>query len=136
MDICYLRGNELEPSELPPRLFVDDVLDFGVGLRQSLVQDLVLKRRACEMDRLLRAEITGYVVGRGCCGHCSANERGCGTKRMVGEERAEHPCVLAYDYGGLIFLLGPATGKTRVELRTPSVPLSADRAMRRRNNWP
>lgn len=39
----YLRRNELEPSKLPPCLFIDDILDFGVALRQRLVQDFVLK---------------------------------------------------------------------------------------------
>jgi len=38
----YLRRDELEPSELPPCLFVYDVLDFGVGLCQGLVQNFVL----------------------------------------------------------------------------------------------
>ena len=40
--VRYLRRNELEPGELPPCLFVDDVLDFRVALGQRLVQDLVL----------------------------------------------------------------------------------------------
>jgi len=41
--VRYLRRNEFEPSELPPCLFVDDILDFRIDLRQRLVQDLVLK---------------------------------------------------------------------------------------------
>ena len=40
----YLRRDELEPSKLPPCFFVDDVLDFGVGLCQGLVEYFVLRK--------------------------------------------------------------------------------------------
>jgi hypothetical protein len=43
----HLRRNKLEPSELPPCFFVNDVLDFGVSLRQRLIQDLVLEGMSC-----------------------------------------------------------------------------------------
>jgi hypothetical protein len=40
--VTCLASNELETSELPPCLLVDDVLDLGVCLSQGLVEDLVL----------------------------------------------------------------------------------------------
>ena len=70
----YLRRDELKPSELSPCLFVYDVLDFGVGLCQGLVQDFVL-RHVREFDCTLRAEITAYEVRCGRGGHRSANEK-------------------------------------------------------------
>lgn len=119
--VHYLRRNELEPSELSPCLFVNDVLDFRVDLRQRLVQDLVLQSHACELDYMLRAETMAHVVGRGRCGHCSANERSCGTKRMVGEERAKHLSLPAY--GGIcIFLTEGREDQGRVPL-PPATPL-------------
>ena len=91
----YLRCNEFEPSELPPRLFVDDVLDFGVDLCQLLVQNLVLKWHMCKLNCLLKGKRTAHVVGGGCGGHCSANEGRCETKRVVGEKRTKHPSTVS-----------------------------------------
>ena len=37
-----LRSDELQTRELPPCLFVDDILYLGVDFRERLVEDLVL----------------------------------------------------------------------------------------------
>jgi hypothetical protein len=38
----HLRGNELKTGVLPPCLLVDDVLDFGVHLREWGIEDFIL----------------------------------------------------------------------------------------------
>ena len=45
---AYLRRDQLETIQLPPRLLVDDVLHLGVGLPQGGVQHLVLWYEGCE----------------------------------------------------------------------------------------
>lgn len=94
----YLRSNEFEPSKLPPCLLVNDVLDFGVGLRQGLVQNFVLGKGGCvRLNCKLRMEIKSYEVRCSCGGHCSAEEWSCGcsAERTVGKEETKHPCFRA-----------------------------------------
>lgn len=53
----YLRSDELETGELPPCLFVDDVLDFGVDFGERGVQDLVLCTIGVNDHRMARMKI-------------------------------------------------------------------------------
>ena len=72
--------------------------------------------------------MTSYEVWCSRCGHCSANERSCRAKEIVGEKRTIHSCSLAN--GGLcIFFtldlsntltLVTSLEETRVGLRYPS----------------
>jgi hypothetical protein len=50
----HLRGNELETRVLPPCLLVDDVLNFGVHLREWGIEHFILNSVGCLLEPIYK----------------------------------------------------------------------------------